>query len=247
VDETPENRRSLENSVDSSWVRVGSHQYFAKEHLRAAQFMAESCQRREQQCERDGITGLDRETRYYALAAIVESTAFLEAVVNELWHDVSTSADIPNNPYLEGLDQRAVGTLRELGTKSRVERSLNVLDKYDLTLLCAGEVPIDRGRSPAQDVVALIKARNALVHFKPEMHWDDDVHDLERQIKHRVPPNPLMQGAGPWFPHHLLGAGVARWAWENSVELVEEWRQSLGLVMDYKTRGPSYWTTAEDG
>jgi hypothetical protein len=86
------------------------------------------------------------------------------------------------------------------------------------------------------------------VHFKPEMFWDDDVHTLELLIKPRVPVNPLMEGAGPWFPHHLLCSGVARWAWENSVELVEEWGQSLGLVLDYRTRAPATGlplTTAE--
>ena len=246
MDETPKIPTTPKGSGTLS-ARVGTHQYFAGEHLDAAKFMADSCQRREQQCEQDGRTGIDLEARSYALAAIVESAAFIEAVVNELWHDADKYGANMSSPYLEGLDQHSVNLLRELGTKSRVERSLTVLEKYDLTLLCAGKNPIDKGRNPGQDVKALIKARNALVHFKPELHWEDDVHALEQQIKPRVPINPLMKGAGPWFPHHLLCSGVAHWAWEQSVELVEEWRQSLGLVRDYKTRGPTYWITSDDG
>ena len=71
------------------------------------------------------------------------------------------------------------------------------MEKYDLTMSCAGEQPIDKGRSPGQDVVALIHARNALVHYRTEMHWDDTVHRVERQVKHLVEPNPLMEVAPP--------------------------------------------------
>ncbi len=237
-------------------ARVGARQYFARGHLDAAKFMAESCQRREQQCEHDNITGLDTETRSYALAAIVESAAFLEAVVNELWHDVVEWGADMSSPYLEGLEQRSVDLLRGLVKKGRVERSLRLstLDKYDLTLLCAAKPTIDTGRSPGQDVKSLLRARNALVHFKPELQWADDIgdaeytaHELEEQIKPRVPANPLMRGRGTWFPHHLLCAGVAQWAWGKSVELVEEWRQSLGLVLGYELRGPSVWIIPDGG
>lgn len=247
VDETPEIQTTLEGTGKRA-ARVGTHQYFARVHLDAAKFMAESCQRREKRCEQDDVTGLDIETRSYALAAIVESAAFLEAVVNELWHDAVTWGADMGSPYLRGLDQHSVDLLRELVKKGRVERSLRLstLDKYDLTLLCAGKEKIDTGRSPGQDVKALLKARNELVHFAPELQWEDTEHDLEKQIKPRVPPNPLMRGRGPWFPHHLLCAGVARWAWEKSEAMVDEWNRCLGLEFDYRSRGAGYWIIDQD-
>lgn len=238
---------SVNLSSSKLTAKVGFHQYFAGEHLSAAKFMADSCQRREHQCAQDRRSGIDTEARYYALAAIVESALFLEAVVNELWHDADKYGADMSSPYLKGLDQHAVNQLRVLVTRRGSER-MSVLQKYDGTLSCAGKNPIDTERSPGRDVKALIEARHALVHFKPEMHWEDEVHALEKQIKPRVPINPLMKGIGPWFPHHLLCAGVAHWAWAKSVELVDEWHQSLGLALDYKSRGrPRYWTTSDDG
>lgn len=226
-------------------ARVGTHQYFAGSHLDAAKFMAASCRRREELCEQEGRFGLDIEVRSYALAAIVESASFLEAVVNDLWHEVDEFGAEMGSPYLRGLDPQAVKLLRDLVKKTRIERSLSILEKFDLTLLCAGKSKLDLGRSPGQDVKSLLKARNALVHFEPELQWEDTEHALEKELKHRVPANPLMRGRGPWFPHHLLCAGVARWAWEKSEEMVDEWNQTLGLEFDYKSRGSAFWIEEE--
>lgn len=224
--------------------RVGMSQYFANEHLAAAKFMAESCAQREQECKQVGITGVDVAARSYALSAIVLSIAFLEAVLNEFLRDAKRFGK--DSPYLNGYEQDALNLLLSLLKDSRIERSQSTLDKYDLTLLCAGKAKLDRGRSPGQDVVALVRARNALVHFEPEIHWEDEVHDLEKAIGKRVAPNPLMVGMGPWFPHHLLCSSVAQWAWESSVAVAEEWRQSLGLELDYTRRGaPRCWTLAQ--
>lgn len=225
-------------------VRMGGTQYFAKDHLQMAKSLAAACLRREQECVQNGVTGPDTEAGAYALAAIVESAAFLEAAVNELWHDVVFWRQPKNCPYLVGLEQQSIDLLHALIKKGRVDRSLGTLEKYDLTLLCAGKNKLIVGRSPGQDVKSILRARNALVHFKPELVWadhpDDDrytEHDLEQAIKPRVPANPLMTNMGPWFPYHLLCAGVARWAWEKSAELAEEWRLSLGLELDYQRRG----------
>jgi len=65
-----------------------------------------------------------------------DDAAFLEAVVNELWHDAHKFGANMSSPYLQGLDQHAVNLLRELGAKSRVERSLSILEKYGLTAYC---------------------------------------------------------------------------------------------------------------
>lgn len=231
-------------------VRVGGTQYFARDHLDMAKFMAESCQLREEECVQAGISGRDTATRSYALAALVEAAAFLEAAVRELWNDAVTWGDL-SCPYLLGLDQASIDSLRDRVQKRGVER-LNILQKYDLTLSCAGKSQIDVENSPGRDVKSMLRARNALVHFKPELVWADHPddawyteHDLEAAIKPYVPANPLMKDQGPWFPHHLLCAGVARWAWEKSVELAEEWRLSLNLTYDYKSRGSRLWISSD--
>lgn len=63
------------DAMPSSDVSIGGTQYFARDHLRMAKFVAEAC---EQHCTQDGITGIDIEVWSYAVGAIVESTVFLE-------------------------------------------------------------------------------------------------------------------------------------------------------------------------
>ena len=82
MDQNPESHGSAsgEDGIsvsDTISPRLGTHIYFARDHLRAAQFMAESCQRREQQCVEDGRAQARLRARSYALAAIMEAVAFL--------------------------------------------------------------------------------------------------------------------------------------------------------------------------
>lgn len=226
---------------DASYNRIGLHYYFASDHLRAASLMADHCRRREDECLENAKRGIDFETRSYALAAIMSSVAYLEAVVNEIWYAATDSKD-GRSPYLAGLEPRAIGLLRELGKRSKVERTLGIVERYSLPLICAGLPPVDLSCRPGQDVRALIDVRNALVHFKPEHQWTDSVHTLEAKLKHLVPANPLMTRSGPWFPHHVLCAGVARWACDRAVEFAETWRHSLGLSYDSSQQFPTYWS-----
>lgn len=212
-------------------VRLGMQQYFAADHIRSAKLMADKCRHREDECVNDNPPVLDFEIRSYALAAIMESAAFLEAVVNEFIQQVAYFAD--ENPRLAGLDAGTVDRLRREQIDSDPIAKLRLLEKYDLTLSCAGKNPINKGASPGQDVVALIHARNALEYYKTEMHWDDTEHKIEKQVRHLVRSNPLMtKGTRPWFPHHLLCANVAEWAWKKSVELEQIWQRSLGVAFN---------------
>lgn len=65
-----------------------------------------------------------------------------------------------------------------IGVYDAVERSLILLEKFDAVLRTARKPLMDKSRSPYQDVVPLIRLRNALVHFKPETQWSDEVHYL---------------------------------------------------------------------
>jgi hypothetical protein len=226
-------------------VRLGMHQYFAADHLGAAKLMAQKCRQREDQCvNAEDPPVIDFEIRSYALAAIMESVAFLEAAVNEFIHQVAYFA--PGNPRLAGLDPQAAERIRRAEIEEVSIRRLRILEKYDVTLTCANKEKIDKGSRPGQDVMALIRARNALVHYKTEMHWDADAHRIETETKHLVPPNPLItHNISPWFPHHLLCAGVAEWAWQKSIELEANWQYSLGISFDTKSQPVRYHTPNE--
>lgn len=212
-------------------VRVGVRQYFAGEHLWAARFMALRCREREDQLHRGNFKGVDYEVRSFALTAIMESVAFLEAAINEVWQGIlASTSDSAARSRLPGLSDEILTRLqRELGSAPQLDRSLSTLAMYNLVLLGAGQPRLDTSQRPGQDVVALIPLRNALMHYKPETHWTDQKHPLEKQLAHLVPANPLMEGSKPWFPHHVLSAGVAEWAWKACHQLTDQWQERLGF------------------
>ncbi|MCV7300871.1 hypothetical protein H7J93_14690 [Mycobacterium barrassiae] len=215
----------------------GVRQYFAAQHLWAARLMAHLCREREEQLLAEVAHGakrrVDKHLQSLALGAVMESVAMLEAVVNEIWQDAAETEPIVASERLQGLSSDARALMRDLRTQ-RVERSLKLMEKYAVLLTCAGKPPLDRSRRPYSDVKALIKLRNALVHFTPETQWDNQVHDLEAEMKYLVPENPLLHGSRPWFPQQPLCAGGARWAWESSMKFADDWHTQMGLERSYR-------------
>ncbi|BBZ14284.1 hypothetical protein [Mycobacterium branderi] len=215
-------------------AKIGVRDYFTMEHLWNARHNAELCAEREAALVADGFRGIDRAVRAFALAGILESVAFLEALVNSVWQDaVDDDPESPNpNPHLEGLSAQSIARLRELWKTERVERSLSVLDKYQVALTCADQRPINLGEAPGQIVAAIILFRNDLMHFKPKVQWTHEVHRLEDRLRPRLTDNPLLN-PNPWFPHHMLSASGAKLAYETSREFGELWWQRMGFVWDH--------------
>jgi hypothetical protein len=210
----------------------GRRLYFAAEHCRMAEHLSSRARAREDEmvAVAVGPSSLDLDLRANTVAAIMESTAFLEARVNEVLRDAAE--DDPNQcGNLIHLAPATVSLLTEFGRNDRLDRSLSALDKYNLVLTCAAQPRIDTGRRPGQDVVALFILRNALVHFKPETQWDDDEgHRMERLLRHLVPPSLLLlPDHEPWWPAQTLTAGVAEWSCAVSKHLVREWEAAIGL------------------
>ncbi|CAA0121741.1 Uncharacterised protein [Mycolicibacterium vanbaalenii] len=181
---------------------------------------------------RDALPTVDYDAESYAVCAIVESAAFLEARVNEVWFAATEPIPGSARQRLAGLNVAQVDAIREFAERPGSDR-LPVIDKLDQTLVCATGRGIDRGTRPAQDVCGLVKLRDAFVHFKPKLQWDNDAHTLQKRLIQLMPANPLMQGAKPWFPHHVLCAGVAQWACDKSAEFIHQWEQALGLTNTY--------------
>ncbi|WP_159230986.1 hypothetical protein [Mycolicibacterium vanbaalenii] len=214
---------------------IGTRHYFAGAHIRAARLMASQCRERERvvlETRRDALPTVDYDAESYAVCAIVESAAFLEARVNEVWFAATEPIPGSARQRLAGLNVAQVDAIREFAERPGSDR-LPVIDKLDQTLVCATGRGIDRGTRPAQDVCGLVKLRDAFVHFKPKLQWDNDAHTLQKRLIQLMPANPLMQGAKPWFPHHVLCAGVAQWACDKSAEFIHQWEQALGLTNTY--------------
>jgi hypothetical protein len=194
---------------------------------------ARQCDEREQELVSSGRLNIDLAHRADAVSAILSAVAFLEAFVNETFSD---AADSPVGTYrTEGLDTATIDRMRQFwsGGVVTIERSITVLQKYQLALVCADMPQLEAGHEPAQSVTALVALRNALVHFMPETQGDDSVHRLEKVLKGRLTPN--RQGIGPLYPNGVLAAGGASWACSAAMNLVIEWQQLLGLAYDFRT------------
>ncbi|WNG83791.1 hypothetical protein C6A86_009115 [Mycobacterium sp. ITM-2016-00316] len=222
-------------SAKGQYDVIGTRHYFAGAHIRAARLMASQCRERERavlEMRRGELPTVDYDAESYAVCAIVESAAFLEARVNEIWFAATEPIRASASQRLAGLEDKQVDAIRDLAEREGSDR-LPVIDKLDQTLICATGRGIEKGRRPAQDVRGLVKLRDAFVHFKPKLQWDNEAHALQKRLIQLVPPNPLMQGAKPWFPHHVLCAGVAQWACDKSAEFIHQWEQALGLTNTY--------------
>lgn len=211
--------------------RIGVRQYFAAEHLWAARLASGLCREAEKAVVKEGFSGVDYRVRSFALMAITESVAFLDAYVSEIWQDAADAEPGTTNPRLDGMTEETKMLLRELRQYDAVERSLRLLEKFDAVLHAARKGKVDKRRHPYQDVQPLIQLRNALIHFKPETQWSDEEHKLKKRLQHRLRENPLLRNTQPWFPHQPLCADGAEWAWRSSLAYAEEWREQLGLTL----------------
>jgi hypothetical protein len=166
----------------------------------------------------------------FVLEAIIESVAFLEAAINEIFQD---SGDA-HSSYIEGLSEPCRKAMAAVWTATG-EGFIETLDKYDLALRLAGHKPFDRASAPYQNVRILIRLRNHLIHYKPQYVSADTPHKLGKALNGKFPANRLMAGSGnPWFPDHALGAGCADWAWRSARYLSDAFATRIGLTLHYQ-------------
>jgi hypothetical protein len=221
-------------------VKVGSRHNFATQHLWNARHTARLCREREDHLLTVNAYQPDIELTSLVVSSVLAATAFLEALVNEVWQDAADTEPGETNQRLTGLSDDAVARMRELWLGDNFERSLQPLDKYRVALTCADQPPIDKGHDPYQSVQTAIQLRNALMHFKPKLQWHDEQHELEKRLKHKFQENRLPLG-DPWYPNKALGSGCAEWAWTRCQELADQWWQQMGLERAYREEDFEHW------
>ncbi len=130
-------------------VRVAVRNYMAVHHLWAAQRWTRLCDERESELVAAGENNPDLGHRSLAVAAVMSSVAFLEAFVNEVFADAVESEPGTHTYRTEGMSDAALGRMRHFWTGGAVplDRSLTVLQKYQLGLVCVSETPFHKARS----------------------------------------------------------------------------------------------------
>lgn len=168
------------------------------------------------------------EHRAHAIGAVIFSAAALEAEANELFADASD-----NSASIRPLDEAAAKRLGALW-RADVPRTAAypILEKYTIALLLTDRVGFDLGTEPWQSASALVKLRNALIHYEPEwvpMPGSDETHRFEKSLRGKFYENPLAPADSPYYPTKLLGHGCAQWAVKTALTFSSEFAERLGL------------------
>ncbi len=218
------------DSVGSAeFARVTMRHYLSTGHLYAGRYAAENAQEREDALLQQAPL-FDMRHFCSVISAVMESVAFLEAAINEVFQDVADNYQ----HHVSQLDSNCRELMAALWIATRNGR-IDILDKYDFALRFGKHGGLDKARRPYQDVKALVELRNHIAHYRPEEVGVDIEHKLAEQLRGRFPRNALMANSGnPDFPSHLLGAGCANWSWRSARAFADEFALTMGIQLNHQ-------------
>lgn len=189
---------------------------FAVQHLMAAARFSRMCGEIEIANAGKPLGSFFDEEIACVSATMMLTTASMESNINEYFSDIKASF-----PELtESLRESAFGLIEKK----------SILEKYQYALAFKGKSKIPTGEQSYQDANALIRLRNALVHFKPEWHDEQDEHKkLERQLVGKFAVNPFIGENGVFFPQQCISYGCTQWAVSSALRFMEKFSDLSGL------------------
>jgi len=115
-------------------------------------------------------------------------------------------------------------------------KNMSTLDKYQYLLLLNGQSLFDRGMNPFQDISLVIKLRNVLVHFEPEIIGaEENKQKLEKLLEGKFEQCPFYSNPSYlFFPHRCLSHGCAKWVVISCIYFVNDFYKKIGLDKQYK-------------
>ena len=212
----------------SASLSVGHRPYFSTHLLAGAQDAARGASELEGRLVAEGVRRFSLEHRGYVLSAIVLSTAFAEAALNEVLQDaaddhvtekiIGVSADVRRSwsGLWVGLDSGGVG---------------RTLDRYQAALVLADAERFDLGSEPWQSMRLVIDLRNHLVHYKPQTVFSDTPSRLAAGLRGHVAPNPLSTNRADvdgW-----LSGACAGWAVDSALAFVGDFAARTAARPNY--------------
>jgi hypothetical protein len=149
-------------------------------------------------------------------ATVMLAAASLESNINEYFSEIETSfPELSKN-------------LRDDAFELIENKS--ILEKYQYALSFKGKAKFPIGEQPYQDASALVRLRNALVHFKPEWHDEQEEHKkLEKQLVGKFSINPFIGENGVFFPQKCMSYGCTRSAVTSALRFMEKFSELSDL------------------
>ena len=128
----------------------------------------------------------------YTLSVILATVTASESHINEIYVDRHT--------YFPGYNQQLVDHIWDI-----TERK-DVLEKYSFALSLRDKGKFNKGDRFYQDMIDLIKLRNALVHYKPEWSHEEGEHKkLMQRLRSKFSFSPYYQNSLLAFPNSIMG------------------------------------------
>lgn len=203
-----------------------SRSYISVTHLSSAALFSQRANEIESKVTKDNFHGsnIRREHSACIVSSIMLSVSFLEALINEFYtdcfdHHKPEYFDLPNysclvNNWKNGFPRTAKYT---------------VVEKYRIALEIMCIDPVSNDRYPLQDIIKLIKLRNALVHFEPETTISfsscgidsSQIHKFEKDFVGKFKLHPLTGEGNPFYPDKLLCAECAKWSVKSSIDFTD--------------------------
>lgn len=154
------------------------------------------------------------EILHNSLGVAVLTVAALESYANEMYFEGSV--------LKQGVNVAAAAELAEI-----IDRE-PILTKYSLALSISANKRLDLGISVTQNVDALIKLRNAVVHFRPEWFDEQDKHErLSILLQHKFKPSTFLPNELV-FPRAWASHSFTVWALKTSVEFINHFHSEVG-------------------
>lgn len=189
---------------------------FAVQHLMAAARFSRRCGEIEYQNKGKELGNFYNEQIACVSSTVMLACASMEANINEYFSEVET-----NFPELSNQLQQDAFNL--------VEKK-SIIEKYQFALSFKGRNKLPTDKQPYQDARLLIKLRNALVHFNPEWHDEQDQHKkIENQLVGKFPINPFIGKNGVFFPQQCMSYGCTQWSVTSALNFMKRFSEVSGL------------------
>lgn len=190
--------------------------------LRGPQFFAARAKEIEALPPADISDAMQTEHRCCVMAAIMQSSAALEA---EAWEVLNhgPSHHLASN----GSDQNAAKFLKPL---AEIIEKESPLERFFLLLHLLRNQRLDRSIKSWQNAALLVKLRNALTHYESLPNSQVDAKKLCVSLKNlKHPRAPFVHETSPYFPNQCLNAACASWAQKSAMDFLDHFYERLGL------------------
>lgn len=157
------------------------------------------------------------------VGAITQATASIESALDEvLQHGPGPQLGASEK------DPQMLACLKS--NAPMIDRAQGSLERWDTVLRVLGRPLLARGEQSFYNTNLLVGLRNELIHYRSD--WDGQMKRkklLDRLRSKRFAPPPFMSPHSNDFPHLILSAACATWAYQSAAKFLDDAYSKLGV------------------